>query len=139
MNEDTGLLEAPLGLNDFWVLAVEETPSEVIVMVETTADSVGCPTCDLHAEDKDRVKVDIRDLPRFGWPGTSGLAELAGALCRPRPRGQTWTEGTEHVAPWAVLTLRARRRGHAPRRRPGLPSPSSPASSSCAGGLSGRD
>ena len=45
MDDATGLAEALLGLNGFGVLAVEETPSEVIVTVETTADFVGCPTC----------------------------------------------------------------------------------------------
>jgi hypothetical protein len=49
MDDATGLAEALLGLDGFAVLAVEETPSEVIVTVETTADFVpndarqGCP------------------------------------------------------------------------------------------------
>jgi len=45
------------------VLAVEETSSEVIVTVETTADFVGCPTCGVRAEAKDRLRVDIRTCP----------------------------------------------------------------------------
>jgi hypothetical protein len=39
MDDATGLAEALLGLNGFRVLAVEETPSEVIVMVETMLTS----------------------------------------------------------------------------------------------------
>ena len=35
MDDATGLAEALLGLDGFRVLAVEETPSEVIVTVET--------------------------------------------------------------------------------------------------------
>ena len=38
MDDATGLAEALLGLDGFAVLAVDETPSEVIVTVETTAD-----------------------------------------------------------------------------------------------------
>ena len=38
MDDATGLAEALLGLDGFRVLGVEETPSEVIVTVETTAD-----------------------------------------------------------------------------------------------------
>ena len=49
MDDATGLAEALLGLDGFGVLAVEETPSEVIVTVETTADFVGCPSCGVRA------------------------------------------------------------------------------------------
>lgn len=58
MDDATGLAEALLGLNGFRVLAVEETPSEVVVTVETTADFVGCLTCGVRAEAKDRIRVD---------------------------------------------------------------------------------
>jgi hypothetical protein len=50
------------------VLCVEEKYSEVIVTVETTADFVGCPTCGVRDLAKDRVRVDIRNLPCFGRP-----------------------------------------------------------------------
>jgi hypothetical protein len=43
MADATGLAEALLGLDGFRVLAAEEIPSEVIVIVETTADFVACP------------------------------------------------------------------------------------------------
>jgi hypothetical protein len=73
MDDATGLAEALLGLNGFWVLAVEETLSEVVVMVETTADFVGCASCGVRAVAKDRVRVDIRDRPASGVrPGWSG-------------------------------------------------------------------
>ena len=49
MDDATGMAEALLGLDGFRVLAVEETPSEVIVTVETTADFVGCPSCGVRA------------------------------------------------------------------------------------------
>jgi hypothetical protein len=88
MDDATGLAEALLGLDGFRVLSIEETPSEVIVTVETVADFVGCPTCGVRAVAKDRLRVDIRDLPclvvRPAWSGWSA----AGAVCTPtvRPR-----------------------------------------------------
>ena len=73
MDDATGLAEPRFGLDGFRVLSVDETPSEVIVTVETTADYVGCLNCGVRAEAKDRVRVDIRDLPCFGrrtgWSG----------------------------------------------------------------------
>ncbi len=107
MDDATGLAEALLGLNGFRVLAVEETPSEVIVMVETMADLVGCPTCGVRAEAKDRVRVDIRDLPCFGRLARLVWLKRRWRCVDPDCAAKTWTEGTEHVAPRAVLTLRA--------------------------------
>ena len=107
MDDATGLAEALLGLNGFRVLAVEETPSEVIVTVETTADFVGCSSCGVRAEAKDRVRVDIRDLPCFGRPARLVWLKRRWRCADPDCAAKTWTEGTEHVAPRAVLTLRA--------------------------------
>ena len=107
MDDATGLAEALLGLDGFRVLAVEETPSEVIVTVETTADFVGCPTCGVRAEAKDRLRVDIRDLPCFGRPARLVWLKRRWRCVDPDCAAKTWTEGTEHVAPRAVLTLRA--------------------------------
>ena len=107
MDDATGLAEALLGLNGFRVLAVEETPSEVIVRVETTADFVGCPTCGVRAEAKDRLRVDIRDLPCFGRPARLVWLKRRWRCGDADCAAKTWTEGTEHVAPRAVLTLRA--------------------------------
>jgi len=57
-----------LGLDGFRVLEVTETPAELIVTVETTADLVGCRTCGVRAEAQDRRRVDVRDLPFGGRP-----------------------------------------------------------------------
>ena len=107
MNDATGLAEALLGLDGFRVLAVEETPSEVIVSVETVDDFVGCSSCGVRAEAKDRVRVDIRDLPCFGRPARLVWLKRRWRCADPDCAAKTWTEGTEHVAPRAVLTLRA--------------------------------
>ena len=93
MDDATGLAEALLGLNGFQVLAVEETPSKLIVMVETTADFVGCPTCGVHAEAKDRVRVDIRDLPCFGRPARLVWLKRRWRCVDPDCRGQDVDRG----------------------------------------------
>jgi len=107
MDDATGLAEALLGLDGFRVLGVEETPSEVIVTVESVDDIVGCPSCGVRAVAKDRIRVDIRDLPCFGRPARLILLKRRWRCADPDCGAKTWTEGTEHVAPRAVLTLRA--------------------------------
>ncbi len=54
MNDAIGLAEAMLGLDGLRVLDVVESPSEVVVTVETTAEVAGCPTCGVRAEAQDR-------------------------------------------------------------------------------------
>jgi transposase len=107
MNDGTGLAEALLGLDGFRVLAVTETPAEVVIEIETTAERVGCPDCGVRAEAQDRMTVDIRDLPCFGRP-----ARLVWRKRRWRCRellcpARTWTEICAQVSTRAVLTMRA--------------------------------
>jgi transposase len=107
MSDATGLAEALLGLDGFLVLEVHESTDEMAVIVETTADVVGCSSCGVRAEAQDRVRVDIRDLPCFGRP-----ARLVWSKRRWRCRetdcsAKTWTETSEEVPPRAVLTIRA--------------------------------
>lgn len=87
MDDATGLAEALLGLNGFQVLAVEETSSEVIVTAETTADFVGCATCGARRGQGPR-QGRHQGSPMLRAANTTGLAEAALALCRPRLRGQ---------------------------------------------------
>ena len=107
MEDASGLAEALWGLDGFRVLSVAETASEVIVTVETTGDLVGCPTCGVRAVAKDRFRVDIWDLPCFGRPARLVWLKRRWRCADPDGAAKTWTEGTEYVAPRAVLTLRA--------------------------------
>jgi transposase len=91
MNDATGLAEALLGLDGFRILEVAETPAEVVVRVETTID----------------LRVDIRDLPCFGRPARLVWMKRRWRCIDADCPVKTWTEGTDHVAPRAVLTLRA--------------------------------
>jgi transposase len=104
VGDGIGLAEALLGLSGFRVVAVTETPVEVVIEVETTADRVGCPGCGVRAEAQDRMVVEIRDLPAFGRPARLVWCKrrwrCREALCATR----TWTETSEHVSVRAVLT-----------------------------------
>ena len=83
MNDGNGLAEALLGLPGFRVLEVTETPEEVVVTIETTADFVGCSRCGIRAEAQDRKRVAVRDLPCSGGrPGWCGSSVGGGAVSR---------------------------------------------------------
>jgi len=107
MSDATGLAEALLGLDGFIVLEVHETAVEVIIFVETTVVFVGCPTCGTRAESKDRMRVEIRDLPCFGRPARLVWLKRRWRCCDPDCPAKTWTEGSAAVPPRAVLTERA--------------------------------
>ena len=117
MDDATGLAEALLGLDGFAVLAVEETSSEVIVTVETTADFVGCPTCGVRAEAKDRLRVDIRDLPCFGRPARLVWMKRRWRCADRRLRGQDVDRGHRTCRPTSRPHAAGRRRSHPPGRR----------------------
>jgi transposase len=96
-----------LGLDGFRVLEVDRTPLEVIVTVETTAEVVGCRTCSVRAEAQDRLRVDVRDLPCFGRTARLVWLKRRWRCVDSDCPAKTWTEDTEHVAPRAVITVRA--------------------------------
>ncbi len=68
MSDATGLADAMLGLPGFRVLAVDATPAEVVIQIETSAIRVGCPACGVVATAHDRMPVEYRDLAAFGRP-----------------------------------------------------------------------
>ena len=107
MDDAIGHAEAMLGLDGFLVLDVDRKPAEMTITVETTADVVGCPTCGVHAEAQDRLRVDIRDLPCFGATVRLVWLKRRWRCVETDCPARTWTEGSSHVAPRAVLTLRA--------------------------------
>ncbi|MGO9456953.1 MAG: ISL3 family transposase [Acidimicrobiales bacterium] len=107
MDDATGLAEALLGLDGFRVLSVNETSSEVVVTVESVADVVGCWTCGCRAEAQGRLRCDIRDLPCFGRPARLVWLKRRWRCTDTDCPAKTWTEGSAHVPPRAVLTLRA--------------------------------
>jgi transposase len=67
MGDATASLNAALlGLDGFVVVTTAEVGGELELLVETTADLVGCPGCGAVARAKDRRPTWVRDLPLGG-------------------------------------------------------------------------
>jgi transposase len=109
MSDDTTSVTAALiGLDGFEVLAAADAGGELELLVQTTADQVGCPTCGAVARAKDRRPTWVRDLPVGGRPVV--LCWVKRIWCCPHSacEQRTWTELHEEIAPRATLTERAR-------------------------------
>ena len=102
-----GFAEALLGLDGFRVLGVGDLDGEVLVLIETTVERVGCRGCGVVAEAQDRMEVEIRDLACFGRPARLLWAKRRWRCREPLCDTKTWTEETAHVSPRSVLTRRA--------------------------------
>ena len=64
MDDDTTSVTAALfGLAGFEILAAADAGGELELLVQTTADLVGCPECGAVARAKDRRPTWVRDLP----------------------------------------------------------------------------
>ena len=107
MSDGIGLAELLLGLDGFRVLEVTETPGELVIDVETTADVVGCGGCGRRAESQDRMVVDIRDLACFGRPARLVWRKRRWRCVDVDCDAKTWTESSGHVSSRTVLTRRA--------------------------------
>jgi transposase len=107
MGDGTGLAEALLGLSGFRVLEVTETPDELTVVVETTADVVGCGRCGTRTVAHERMRVDVRDLPCFGRPARLVWHKRRWRCVESACDAKTWTETSPAVARQAVITRRA--------------------------------
>src|SRR5919107_2460767 len=109
MGDGTARLDAALlGLDGFVVVSTAEVGGELELLVETTADLVGCPRCGAVARAKDRRPTWVRDLPIGGRPVV--LCWWKRVWCCPHAQCEvrTWTEQHEAIAPRAGLTERAR-------------------------------
>ena len=109
MGDATASLSAALlGLDGFVVRTCAEVGGELELLIETTADLVGCPGCGAVARAKDRRPTWVRDLPLGGRPVV--LCWWKRVWCCPHPRCEvkTWTERHPAIAPRACLTERAR-------------------------------
>ena len=99
---------ALFGLAGFEVLAAADAGGELELLVQTTADLVGCPECGAVARAKDRRPSWVRDLPIGGRPVV--ICWVKRVWCCPQPlcEQRTWTEQHAAIAPRATLTERAR-------------------------------
>ena len=107
MEDGTGLAEALLGLDGFRVLAVSETPDELVIQIETTVTAVGCSVCGTRAEAHERMVVEIRDLACFGRPARLVWNKRRWRCVEVDCDRKTWTESSEHFSSRALLTRRA--------------------------------
>ena len=106
MSDGNGLAEALLGLDGFRVLAVTETV-ELVVLVETVADFVGCSSCGVRAVAQDRIDVEVRDLACFGRPVRLVWRKRRWRCVEADCDARTWTEASAAVSSRHVLTHRA--------------------------------
>ncbi len=107
MSDGTGLAEALLGLDGFRVLEVSEDDVEVIIVIETPADVVGCTHCGTRAEAQDRMPVEIRDLACFGRAARLVWHKRRWRCVDAHCQARTWTETSVHISARTVLTRRA--------------------------------
>ena len=68
MGDRSGDASALLGMEGFVVVSQTEEDGECWVLVETTADVAGCPSCGVRATGHGRSVVQVRDLPAGGRP-----------------------------------------------------------------------
>ena len=97
-----------LGLDGFEVLATEVAGGEWQLVVQTTAEVVGCPGCGVRAQAHGRRTVRVRDLPAGGRPVVLCWHKRIWRCREPACRIRTWTEQVDAIRPRAVLTERAR-------------------------------
>jgi transposase len=97
-----------LGLDGFEVLATEVASGEWRLMVQTTAEVVGCPGCGMRAQAHGRRMVQVRDLPAGGRPVVLCWRKRLWRCREPACGVRTWTEQVAAIRPRAVLTERAR-------------------------------
>jgi len=107
-DDTTSLCAALFGLAGFEVLAAADAGGEVELLVQTTADLVGCPACGAVARAKDRRPSWVRDLPLGGRPVVLCWWKRVWSCPHSRCEIRTWTEQHSAIAPRAALTERAR-------------------------------
>jgi transposase len=97
-----------LDLDGFEVLAAEVVGGEWRLVVQTTAEVVGCPGCGVRAQAHGRRTVRVRDLPAGGRPVALCWRKRIWRCREPACGVRTWTERVAAIGPRAVLTQRAR-------------------------------
>jgi transposase len=81
-----------LGLDGFEVLATEVASSEWRLLVQTTAEFVGCPGCGVRAQAHGRRTIRVRDLPIGGRPVVLWWRKRIWRCREPACGIRTWTE-----------------------------------------------
>jgi transposase len=100
----TALFDMP----GFVVCAHALEAGEWWLLVETTADRVGCPACGVRAVGHGRRRVQVRDLPIAGRSVRLVWAKRIWRCVEPLCTTATWTEHDAEIGSRASLTRRAR-------------------------------
>src|SRR3954452_21858707 len=113
MEDGTTSLCCPVRTRRVRILAAADAGGELELLVQTTAELVGCLACGALARAKDPRPSWVRDLPFGGRPVV--LCWWKRVWCCPHPLcpARTWTEQHPAIAPRAGLTERARARAWA--------------------------
>lgn len=97
-----------LGLKGFHIVAGEQTRDELILTVETSAESPPrCPNCGSRARALGRYPVHYRDLPSFGMPVRLIWKRRRWQCPNPDCGTKTFSEESEEMASGTTLTKRA--------------------------------
>src|SRR3712207_9180798 len=111
MGDATASLNAALlGLDGFVVVSTAEIGGELELLIETTADLVGCPACGAVARAKDRRPSWVRDLPIGGRGGGVWWWERGWGCPHRACGGRTGTERPPAIAPPGSVHERGRER-----------------------------
>jgi transposase len=97
-----------LGMPEFVVGAQLAVGRELWLLVETTADVVGCEGCGTRAVGHGRRQLKVRDLPMADRPVVLVWAKRLWRCPDPDCAVGTWSGQVDEIAPWAALTERAR-------------------------------
>jgi transposase len=99
---------AVLGMSGFRLLEAREVEGELELVVETDAAVVGCTGRGVRAESHGRRDTLGRDLPVAGRSSRLRWRKRLWRCHEPLCERSTWTERSEHIAPRAALTERAK-------------------------------
>jgi len=97
MSDRSGDASALLGMEGFVVLSQTAGDGELWVLVETTADVAGCPSCGVRATGHGRNTAQVRDLPAGGRPVRLCWRKRRWLCCDPDCAARTFTEQTSLV------------------------------------------
>jgi transposase len=100
-----GDASALLGVDGFVVLSQTEEDGELWMLVETTADVAGCPSCGVRATGHGRSAVQVRDLPFGGRPVRLVWRKRRWICLDPDCPAKSFTESTPAIE--GCLTARA--------------------------------
>jgi len=105
MDDRSGDASALLGMEGFVVLSQTEEDGELWVLVETTADVAGCPSCGVRATGHGRSELQVRDLPAGGRPVRLCWRKRRWLCCDPDCPAKSFTEQSSAIE--GCLTRRA--------------------------------